>query len=61
MMDAARVAAEKAGAAGADASREAAAFGRDGDAAYKGGRFATAARKLLQAAERFDRAAGKAR
>ena len=30
---------------------------RDGEADYKAGRFATAARKLLQARDRFDRAA----
>jgi Tfp pilus assembly protein PilF len=57
MNDAARTSAEKAGAATTDAFREATVFARDADTAYNAGRFATAARKLLQARERFDRAA----
>jgi hypothetical protein len=57
LAESARAAADKSGASTTDAFREGAAFVRDGDAAYKSGRFATAARKLLQARERFDRAA----
>ena len=41
----------------ADAFREATVLGREGDNAFQAGRFATAARKLLQARDRFDRAA----
>ena len=57
LMGEARAAAEKAGAASLDPFREATVIGRDGEAAYKAGRFATAARKLLQARDRFERAA----
>jgi tetratricopeptide (TPR) repeat protein len=61
MMEAARSGARNAGSTAADADREAGVFSRDGEAAYRAGRFATAARKLLQARERFDRAAGRPR
>ncbi len=57
LMGEARAGAEKAGASNLDPFREATASGRDGEAAYKAGRFATAARKLLQARDRFARAA----
>ena len=57
MSDTARTAAEKAGATPTDAFRDATALARDADTAYKSGRFATAARKLLQARVRFDLAA----
>ena len=53
----ARSAAEKAGAANLDPFREATTLARDGDATYKSGRFATAARQMLQARDRFARAA----
>jgi serine/threonine-protein kinase len=53
----ARAAADQSGASATDAFREGSTFVRDGDTAYTSGRFATAARKLLQARERFDRAA----
>jgi hypothetical protein len=53
----ARSAAEKAGAANLDPFREATTLARDGETAYKSGRFATAARQMLQARDRFARAA----
>jgi tetratricopeptide (TPR) repeat protein len=53
----ARSAAEKASATNLDPFREATALARDGDASYKAGRFATAARQMLQARDRFERAA----
>jgi serine/threonine protein kinase len=53
----ARSAAEKAGASNLDPFREATALARDGDATYKSGRFASAARQMLQARDRFARAA----
>ena len=53
----AQSAAEKAGASNLDVFREAAESARAGEAAYKAGRFATAARKLLEARDRFARAA----
>jgi serine/threonine-protein kinase len=55
MLDA-KAAADKANGANLDPYREAAAFVREGDAAYKAGRFVTAARKLVQARDRYDRA-----
>ena len=61
LMGEARAAAEKANAASLDPFREATVFGRDGETAYKAGRFATAARKLLQARDRFERASRTAR
>ncbi len=61
LMGEARAAAEKANAASLDPFREATVFGRDGETAYKAGRFATAARKLLQARDRFARAVRTAR
>jgi tetratricopeptide (TPR) repeat protein len=61
LMDDARTAAEKASAANLDPFREATVLARDAEAAYKAGRFATAARKLLQARDRFARAARIAR
>ena len=61
LMGEARAAAEKANAASLDPFREATVYGRDGEAAYKAGRFATAARKLLQARDRFERTAHTAR
>jgi tetratricopeptide (TPR) repeat protein len=57
LMGEARAAAEKADATSLDPFREATEMGRDGEAVYKAGRFATAARKLLQARDRFERAA----
>ena len=47
----------KAGAVNLDPFREATALARDGDAAYKSGRFVSAARQMLQARDRFARAA----
>ena len=57
LMAAARAAAEKAGATSLDPFREATVIARDAEAVYKAGRFVTAARKLLQARDRFLRAA----
>jgi tRNA A-37 threonylcarbamoyl transferase component Bud32/tetratricopeptide (TPR) repeat protein len=53
----AQSAAEKAGATNLDVFREATSSAQAGEAAYKAGRFATAARKLLEARDRFARAA----
>jgi tRNA A-37 threonylcarbamoyl transferase component Bud32/tetratricopeptide (TPR) repeat protein len=61
LMGEARAGAEKAGAASLDPFREATVLARDGETAYKAGRFATAARKLLQARDRFERAPRSAR
>jgi eukaryotic-like serine/threonine-protein kinase len=61
LMNEARAAADKANGANLDPYREAAGFARDGDAAYKAGRFVTAARKLVQARDRYERASRFAR
>jgi hypothetical protein len=53
----ARAAAEKAGASNLDPFREAATLSQTADTAYKAGRFATAARYMLQARDRYERAA----
>jgi serine/threonine-protein kinase len=61
LMTAARAEAEKANASHLDPFREAAVLARDADAASRAGRHATAARKLLQARDGFQRAARAAR
>jgi hypothetical protein len=57
LMTDARAAAEKQNAANLDPFREATALARDAEADYKAARFVTAARKMLQARDRFDRVA----
>ena len=61
LMAEAKAAADQANGTNLDPYREATALVRDAEAAYKGGRFVTAARKLVQARDRFDRASRFAR
>ena len=61
LMTEAKAAADKANGANLDPYREATALARDGDAAYKAGRYVTAARKLVQARDRYERASRFAR
>ena len=61
LMNEQKAAAEKANGTNLDPYREATTLARDGEAGYKAGRYVTAARKLVQARDRYERASRFAR